>query len=146
MERITRKKIRDFNRDIIELTVRKADKLPVKIAEPQEEIKVDASATTMISPDKMKGYITLSPPDNGRMLTLDEIVGILNSNGIIYGINKATLESLVKYPIYNEMICIAEGTPPINGQNGKVKFNFDITRESKPTILEDGKVDSENLI
>ena len=145
MERITRKKIKNINRDIIELTVRKADKLPVKIAEPQEEIKVDASATTTLSPDKMKGYITLSPPDNGRMLTLDEIIDVLNKNGIIYGINKATLESLVKFPIFNEMLCIAEGTPPTNGQNAKVQFNFDVTRESKPTILEDGKVDFREL-
>jgi len=145
LERVVRKKIRNFNRDIIELTVRKSDKSPVKIAEPQEEVKVDATATTMISPDKMKGYITLSPPDNGRMLTMDEIVDILNKNGIIYGINKATLESLVKYPVYNEMICIAEGTPPVNGQNGKVQYHFDITRESKPTILEDGKVDFREL-
>ncbi len=145
LERITRKKIRNFNRDIIELTVRKAEKFPVKIAEPQEELKVDASASTMLSPDKMKGYITLSPPDNGRMLTLDEVVDVLNKNGIIYGINKATLESLVKYPVFNEMICIAEGTPPTNGQNGKVQYNFDVTRESKPTILEDGKVDFREL-
>jgi len=145
LERINRKKIKNYNRDIIELAVRKADKSAVKIAEPQEEVKVDATATTMISPDKMKGYITLIPPDNGRMLTMDEIVDILNKNGIIYGINKATLESLVKYPIYNEMICIAEGTPPVNGQNGKVQYHFDITRESKPTILEDGKVDFREL-
>lgn len=145
LERITKKKIRSFSREMIELTVRKADKLPVKIAEPQDEIKVDATATTMISPDKMKGYISIIPPDNGRMLTIDEAINILNKNGIIYGINKTTLESLIKYPIYNEMICVAEGSLPMNGQNGSVKYNFDVARESKPTILEDGKVDFREL-
>lgn len=145
LERITKKKIRNFSREMIELTVRKAEKLPVKIAEPQDEIKVDATATTMISPDKMKGYISIIPPDNGRMLTIDEAINILNKNGIIYGINKTTLESLIKYPIFNEMICVAEGTLPTNGQNGSVKYNFDVTRESKPTILEDGKVDFREL-
>lgn len=145
LEKITKKKIRNFSREIIELTVRKADKLPVKIAETQDEIKVNATATTMMSPDKMKGYITIIPPDNGRMINIDEAINILNKNGIIYGINKSTLESLIKYPVFNEMICVAEGTPPINGQNGSVKYNFDITRESKPTILEDGKVDFREL-
>ncbi len=145
LDRITRKRIRDFSREMIELTVRKAEKLPVKIAEPQDEIKVDATATTMISPDKMKGYISIIPPDNGRMLTIDEAVNILNKNGIIYGINKTTLESLIKYPIYNEMIAVAEGMLPTNGQNGSVKYNFDVTRESKPTILDDGKVDFREL-
>lgn len=145
LDRITKKRIRDFSREMIELTVRKAEKLPVKIAEPQDEIKVDATATTMISPDKMKGYINIIPPDNGRMLTIDEAVNILNKNGIIYGINKTTLESLIKYPIYNEMIAVAEGTLPTNGQNGSIKYNFDVTRESKPTILDDGKVDFREL-
>jgi len=145
LQRLELKKVKNYSREIVEIAVRRADKVPVKIAEPQEEEKINASATVMISPDKMKGFITITPPDNGRMLTLEELKEILNKNGIVHGINNTTLESLVKHPVYNEMICIAEGTPPINGQNGSVKFHFDINRESKPTILEDGKVDFREL-
>jgi hypothetical protein len=43
------------------------------------------------------------------------------------------------------MICIAEGTYPVNGQNGKVEFYFDVSRERKSTILEDGRVDYREL-
>jgi len=39
------------------------------------------------------------------------------------------LENVSKYPVYNEIIVIAEGTPPINGQNGKVEFHFDLKKE-----------------
>lgn len=145
IERLELKKVKNYNRDIVESAVRKADKVPVKIAEAQEETALNASATVMISPDKMKGFITIIPPDNGRMLTVEELTEILNKNGIFYGINRTTLESLAKHPVYNEMICIAEGTLPINGQNGSIKFHFDINRESKPTILEDGKVDFREL-
>jgi uncharacterized protein (DUF342 family) len=99
----------------------------------------------MVSPDKMKAYISFNPPDNGRMLTLDEVLGELSKNGVIYGINKTNLETVVKYPVFNEMICVAEGTQPVNGHNGKVEFSFDINRESRPTILEDGRVDFREL-
>ncbi|HEX2944686.1 MAG TPA: FapA family protein [Clostridia bacterium] len=145
LDRLSRKKIRNFNRDIVQLTVTKADKTPVKIAGPQEEIRVDVTANVTTSPDKMKGYISFNPPENGRMMTMEEVLDQLGKNGIIYGINRTNLETIIKYPVYNEIICIAEGTPPANGQNGKVEFRFDIKRESKPTILDDGRVDFREL-
>lgn len=142
---LNKKMVKNFDKDIVDLVVRKADKTPVRIAGPQEEVRIDASVNVMVSPDKMKAYISFNPPDNGRMLTLDEVLGELSKNGVIYGINKTNLETVVKYPVFNEMICVAEGTQPVNGHNGKVEFNFDINRESRPTILEDGRVDFREL-
>lgn len=145
LDRLARKKIRNFNRDIVQLVVTKAEKTPVKIAGPQEEVRVDVTANITTSPDKMRAYISFNPPENGRMMTLEEVLDQLGKSSVIYGINRTNLETIVKYPVYNEMICVAEGTPPANGQNGKVEFHFDIKRESKPTILEDGRVDFREL-
>jgi len=145
LESLARKMIKGLDKNAVETAVRDANTLPVKIAEPQEEEKVNASASVTISPDKMKAYITFTPPDKGRMLTMEEVTDILNRNGVIYGIKKDELEMVIKYPVYNQMICIAEGTPPENGQNGKVEFHFDIDRECRPTILEDGRVDFREL-
>jgi len=145
LDRLARKKVRDFDRVKVELAVRRADKVPVKIAEPQEEEKIDATVKVTVSPDKMKAYVTFTPPDNGRMLTMDEVLDELSKNGVIYGINRTNLENLIKYPVYNEMICIAEGTPPVNGENGRVEYHFDISRDHRPTILEDGRVDFREL-
>lgn len=145
VERLNRKAIRNFDKDIVDLAVRKAEKAPVRIAGPQDEVKIDASVNVMVSPDKMKAYISFNPPDNGRMMTLEEVLDQLAKNGVIYGINKTNLETIVKYPVFNEMICIAEGTQPVNGHNGRVEFHFDVNRESKPMILEDGRVDFREL-
>lgn len=145
IEKLNRKLVRNFDRNTIELSVLKADKQPYKIAEPQEEAKVDASASVMVTPDKMKAFITISPPEGGKNLTEEQILDLLGRQGVIYGINKTTLDTITKYPVYNEMISIAEGTPPENGQNGKIEFYFDIQKERKPTILEDGRVDFREL-
>lgn len=145
IEKLNKKQIRNFNKDMVELSVLKADKSPVRIAEPQEEPKIDSTATVMVSPDKMKAFITFSTPEGGRMLTYEESANILARNSVIYGVNKTTLESITKYPVYNEMVCIAEGTLPVSGQNGKIQFYFDISKEHKPTILEDGRVDFREL-
>ncbi|MCX8130296.1 MAG: FapA family protein [Clostridia bacterium] len=145
IEKLNKKQIKSFKKDIVELAVLKADKNPVIVAEAQEEVKIDALASVIISPDKMKAFLTISPPEGGRDLTIEEIVSSFSKNGVIYGINRTTLETITKYPVYNEMICIAEGTMPVNGQNGKINFSFDLSKDRKPTILEDGRVDYREL-
>ncbi|MGI6669447.1 MAG: hypothetical protein ACOX4M_08810 [Acetivibrionales bacterium] len=69
LDRLERKKVKNFDKDIVSIVVRKADKTPVKIAEPQEEVSLNATADIMVSPDKMKAYISFVPPENGRMMT-----------------------------------------------------------------------------
>ncbi|MGE5615198.1 MAG: DUF342 domain-containing protein [Bacillota bacterium] len=145
LDRLERKKVKNYDKDIVNIVVKKADKVPVKIAGRQEEESLNATANLSVTPDKMKAYISFIPPENGRMMTKEEILDFLNENGIIYGINKTNLDTVVQYPIYNETIVIAEGTPPVPGQNGKLEFHFDTHRETKPTILEDGRVDFREL-
>ncbi|WP_136479443.1 DUF342 domain-containing protein [Acetivibrio thermocellus] len=144
ISRLTQKKI-VYDKEMVELAVQRASNVPVKIGEPQEELKLDATIDVNISPDKMKATMVIRPPDGGRMLTKDEMMEILKNSGVRYGINESMLENVSKYPVYNEIIVIAEGTPPINGQNGKVEFHFDLKKERKPTILEDGRVDFREL-
>lgn len=145
IDRLNRKQIRGLSRERIEFAASKADKMPVRIAEAQEEKKLNSSATVMVTPDKMKAFITISPPDGGRPLTAEELSGILRQNGVIHGIKQDMLDILAKSPVYNDMVCAAEGTPPVNGQNGRVEFHFNIAREKRPSILEDGRVDFREL-
>ena len=93
----------------------------------------------------MKASITISPPDGGRTVNMQDVIEALNKNGVNYGIDKSNLENIVNYPIYSEPVLIAEGTPPVNGQSGKVMFHFDLNKERKQTVLEDGRVDYHNL-
>lgn len=145
LDKLTKKQIKNFNKEQIELLVLKQEKTPVKIAEPQEEIMVNATITVTISPDKMRAAIVITPPEGGRMLNEQEIINILAEQGVVSGIDRSVIEEITKYPVYNEMITIAEGTQPVNGQNGKVQFYFKLEKDKKPAILEDGSVDFHNL-
>jgi len=116
-----------------------------KVNDDLEELKTDAVASVIISPDKLKAFIVLNPPEEEKMLKPEEILELLNKNGVTYGIKNSTIDSIVKSPVYNEMICVAEGKPPIPGQNGSIEYHFDIKKERKPTVLEDGRVDFREL-
>lgn len=145
IEKLNRKQIKGFNRNTVETAVIKCDKIPVKIADAQQELFTNASMSVIVAPDKMKAFISIKPPEGGKDLTLDEIFDQLEKNSVNYGINRSTIETISKYPVYNEMICVAEGTSPVNGQNGKVEYLFDIIKDRKPTIMEDGRVDYREL-
>jgi uncharacterized protein (DUF342 family) len=145
IDRLNRKQVKGFNEDLIEIAVLKANKEPVKIAEFQEEIKMDATVSVFISPDKMKCFIILTPPDGGNTISAKQIQDELLKNGVIFGINESLIESIAKCPVYNEMICVAEGVEPIYGQNGAVEFHFNTKSNRKPAILDDGRVDFRNL-
>lgn len=145
IDKLTNKKIKDFNRQILELAVMKAEKTPVKIAEAQEEIKVDTTIVVSVSPDKMKGYITLSQPEGGRVASYDDIINALKKEGVLFGLDNQMISTMAQYPIYNEAICIAQGKEPVNGKNGYIEYHFDTTMDRKPTILDDGRVDFREL-
>lgn len=145
LEKLNRKQVKNYSRGTIELAILKADRLPVKIAESQGEVKVDATASVVVSPDKMKAFITFNPPEGGRMLNAGEVVEILRQNGVVFGVSSESLENVLKYPVFNEQILIARGVEPANGQNGKIEFYFDTSSDRKPAIMEDGRVDYREL-
>jgi len=73
ISRLTQKKI-VYDKEMVELAVQRASNVPVKIGEPQEELKLDATIDVNISPDKMKATMVIRPPYGGRMLTKDEMM------------------------------------------------------------------------
>jgi len=146
MNEIRRKKIRTFNAAAISETIKKADGKPVRIADKQEEEKIDALVEVITNPDKMKAYIKIRPPEGGgKPAGLQEIAYQLKQNGIIFGIKEDVVHTLVENPIYEQNILIAEGMAPINGKNGEVHFLVDIQKDRKPIIMEDGSVNYRDL-
>jgi uncharacterized protein (DUF342 family) len=145
VDKLNRKQVKNFSKGAIELAVLKADRTSVKIAESQIEAKVDSTATVIVSPDKMKAYITFTQPESGRMLNEGEVQEILKQNGVVFGVISEALDDILKYPVFNQQMLIAQGMQPVNGQNGKLEFYFNSGNERKPAVLEDGRVDYREL-
>lgn len=146
LNEIRHKKIRNFNAATISETVKKAMGQPVKIADKQQEEKIDAVVEVVTSADKMKAFIKIREPEGGgKPAGLQEIAWQLKQAGIIYGINEKAVHTLVQNPIYDQNILIAEGMSPINGKNGEITFLVDIHKDHKPIIMEDGSVNYRDL-
>lgn len=143
---LRKKRIQNFNANMVAEAVRLSDNVPVKIAEAQEETKIDAAVEAIVSQDKMIAYVILTPPEaNGAPPTLEAIVQALYSKGVVWGMNEAKIRELAAYPVYNQQIIVAEGITPINGKNGEVRYLFDIKKDRKPVIMEDGTVNYKEM-
>jgi len=103
-----------------------------------------------VSQDKMSVELTAIPPgERGTMPSFQVIHTMLKEHGVVYGINPEALDLFmdqVKGEITEKAVCIvAQGTPPVTGENGRVEFCFNTDPSPAPTIAEDGSADYKNI-
>ena len=143
---IRMKKIQHYNANLISDAVKRSDGIPVKIADAQEEAKIDSTVEAIVSEDKMMAFVILTPPAaGGSPPTLESIVQALYSKGVVFGMNEVKIRELAAYPVYNQQILVAEGIPPENGKNGEVRYLVDIKKDRKPIVMEDGTVNYKDM-
>lgn len=145
LDKLGKKQVRNVDKHAVEMIIAKAAKTPEKIAEAQEEQKLNASISISIAPDKMKAYAIISPPEGGTMLNIFQIGDKIAASGITFGVKSDIIEEICRNPLYSQQILIAEGVAPVNGVNGKVEIKFDIHSSMKPTINADGTVNFREL-
>lgn len=144
-ERVARKNIRNTDRTVLHNAVIKADGQPVRIADSQEEVKIDASLTVIVAQDRMSASLIITPPDGGKDLMPNGIIKQIQSKGIVFGVDDSIIQEIAVSPRYNENIVFAKGQDPVRGEDGKIEVLIDVNIQKKPTILEDGSVDFHEL-
>ncbi|MGB9779323.1 DUF342 domain-containing protein [Caldanaerobacter sp.] len=98
-----------------------------------------------VSRDRQQAYISLVEDPEGIIPTQEEILRVLASYKVIYGIKLNIVEEICRNPQNAKYVLVAEGKKPVNGEDGKIVFMIDIHSSTTPKILEDGTVDYKNL-
>lgn len=142
--KIERKNLRDVNMDVVRMIVREK-KTTGRIAEPQDEFKIDEGIEIRTSLDKMIGFVMFVPADGGEMLKYEELKSKIKELGITTGIDDEKLKAAFEEKKYGKEYRIAEGIPVVNGVDGKVTIVLDFEGEGKPEAVEDGYVDYYSL-
>ncbi|CUS98335.1 DUF342 domain-containing protein [Candidatus Chrysopegis kryptomonas] len=88
-----------------------------------------------ISPDKLKAFLIIESKDELKEKCVDDIVRFLNSNSVVQGIKLDEIEKIIQNPEEGEFL-IAEGNPPVDGKDGYISFEFDM---SKKTLIRNVK-------
>lgn len=94
-----------------------------------------------ISKDKLKGYITISSERD--FYTEDNMKKI--KEYFKYGLKEELAKKLLKSQEKVDKALIAEGRKVINGENGRIKYKFELNKVLLPKISGDGTVDYREL-
>ena len=93
-----------------------------------------------LSRDNTKAYLFLPEP-GFEGYSVDEVIGILQSNGISYGIKDDTVKNIVEGQLYNQEVLVAEADKPVDGIDGYYEYMCDMNFSKKPMRRPDGSVD-----
>lgn len=96
-----------------------------------------------ISEDGLCCQLRLPKPASGKVITLDFILMILAKAGVVKGVNRQTLSSMILEEQYETDVIVAEGKAPETGKDGYYEFFFDREVPSAPAIVEAGAIDFE---
>lgn len=83
----------------------------------------------------------IPPATGGSLLEKEEILSILQKNGIVYGIDEGEIDFFLTEREYGKDYIFANGKEPIVGKDGKVVIKIDTDISRKPMEREDGSVD-----
>ena len=158
--------VEDYN--ILELakTVRSANGVPVKLAEhfiapdgkassPSRAKKAGAEGTEEeekepqpagilvdVSRDKMRAVIRYDTKVGTLLPQPQDIYDALSERGIVFGIKQSAVAEGVKKL---ETFVVAEGQPPIHGENARVEKKYDLGVMGHPAVDQYNRVDYKNM-
>lgn len=117
----------------------------VKIAEgtalPENEY-----AVVTLDPQKLYAKIRLYPNSNlGGRLSKEDILSLLEQNGIHHGIIEKNIDIMLKARFYCSDILVAKATMPRHGKDAQIQYHFNVDKTNKPKVGEDGNVDFHQL-
>lgn len=111
-----------------------------KLAPVDEQIKIQ------ISDDKMLVTARFYPAcAGGNLLSQNDIITLLAHNGIVAGIQKEQIEAFLQERAYCTDYIMAKGRKPIEGKHASITYYFNLNKDIKPALKEDGSVDFHEL-
>jgi len=69
----------------------------------------------------------------------------LSRNGVVHGVDEAVLKDMVVTNRFNEPVVVARGTEPQNGEDGRIEYEIDISKNKRPELLANGGVDFRSI-
>lgn len=122
------------------------------VEKPEEETEGEAEEETeeldsfvVVSSDKMQAILNLPSPANAEEYDMKIILKMLSRKNVKQGIYKDRIQELLENKQYFTDVVVAEGKPPVDGEDGKFLYYFRKKLKRRPKVLENGAVDYKNM-
>jgi predicted RNA-binding protein Jag len=146
LEKLSIRGVTSYDGGLVSKVVRHADGEYIKVGDYQFNPVSQSTMSVDITDMDMRAYMTVTPAGpGGADLSFEEIRGLLQSAGVVHGINDEAIHRFIDYPAYNEKVLVAEGTKPQNGADAEIIYNFNVYRDEVQLKEKDGRVDFREL-
>ncbi|TDT71806.1 hypothetical protein EV215_0490 [Hypnocyclicus thermotrophus] len=138
---VQKKEIKDFDLGKIKFATLNQGQF-VKIAEHDKDYYIDAEVhIEILSP--LEATIEIVAPKRGNMPEYTHILELIKQKGIIFGIRKNAIKTILENKIFEKRVVLAKGRAPIQGKNARLLFHYD--RDKKLKVDKNNNVDFKNL-
>lgn len=110
--------------------------------ELEKKVEISSRMVVSIGHNSMEAYLTL---DSGYDHKIEEIVSVLELQGIKKGIDRNIIEKMISNLVYDKPILVAKGKKPGEGKDGYYEFKVRGNMPRIPKELPDGSVDYQNI-
>lgn len=148
MMKLRRSDTLSLNEDTVKKLVRSgSDGIYTQVGTFARNQAVDATFYVEISSDEMTAsIIAAAPAIGGADISAERIKKMLETQGVVVGINDTYINDFVDNPVYGMPFVVAEGIAPQDGRDAYISYNFETDR-SKLRIKESksGQIDFKEL-
>ena len=110
--------------------------------ELERQVEISSHMIVSIGNNRMEAYLTL---DSGCNHKVEEIVHVLELQGIKKGIDQEIIRKMISNLVYDKPIVVARGRKPGEGIDGYFEFRVRGNMPRIPKELPDGSVDYQNI-
>jgi len=93
---------------------------------------ISVKAPLTVSDDKMSADLVICPRlSDNSLLTMDDVLSLLEHEGITHGIREDNIEAALQPELPVQVVRVAEGTPPLDGEDAKLVLKIGENAENK---------------
>ena len=146
MEKLLQRIDGEVERSLVTKVCKLAQGEFIKVGNYDYDPGADPSLTVEIADSEMKAYLHAYPPGvGGADPSFEQLLSFLESNGVVEGIDEAALRHFEEDPVYRENYSVADGIRPVNGEDARVIYNFELDPGEVRLKENNGRVDFKEL-
>ena len=146
-QHIGRKNINGLDLAVVQTLLAAKQGGRARIAPAQQEFIYGEELSVEIMSNDSEAWVKLLPPEHGgALLNFEAAKQKLLEAGVTHGIDEQKLREFLDIRIYDKSRLIAETVPPVDGDNGRLVFEFSTDeRTGRPREIGGGRVDYRSL-
>ncbi|MDD3917977.1 MAG: FapA family protein, partial [Synergistaceae bacterium] len=140
------KGVENFNAAAISSLAHERLTSPVKVAERDPALEKDAEFDVRVSSDGLLAELWIEPPFADKPWpTLDQALSFLQEKGVVEGIDREVIASMLSEKNARTWVPVANGVSPVDGEDAEIEYMVEFGSAKPKEEDEQGRVDLKNL-